>query len=323
MNILEEFRPLTDQINQKLLEVVSPHLPRTLKAPILYFLKTPGKKIRPLLTLLTTRLVGGEISEAMAGAVAIELFHDFTLIHDDIMDRDELRRGRPTIHIKWDDSTAILVGDLLVGLSYKELLKSPSAKRAAVMEIFSNTLIKVCEGQALDKEFESRPQVSLKEYLNMIGKKTAWLLKASCEIGAILGSADAQRIAALGNFGYQIGLGFQIQDDLLDMIAEESKLGKRVGSDFRMSKKTYVTIKYQEQWFQHPHWQQQWPGRPAEFPDFADFQRAIVQSGLAHQIEKDIEKHLDNALQFIAPFFPLNDSNPLYRLTLFLRKRQF
>ncbi len=323
MNILEEFRPLTDRIHQELLKVVSPQLPQTLKAPILYFLETPGKKIRPLLTLLTSELVGGNQEDALPGAVAIELFHDFTLIHDDIMDRDELRRGRPTIHVKWDDSTAILVGDLLVGLSFRELLKSPLPRRAAVMEIFSETLIKVCEGQALDKEFESRSRVGLDEYLEMIGKKTAWLIKTSCEIGAILGGANSQEIHALGDFGYQIGIGFQIQDDLLDIIAEEEKLGKRVGSDFRMDKKTYVTLKYQERWQQTPQWQEKLPASVADFSDFQEFRQAVMQTGLAKQIEEEIAKYVKDALDRIAPYFPLNGSNPLYRLTLFLQTRQF
>ena len=181
MPFLEKFNPLIDRIQQNLQGSVKNDFPQSLREPILYFLEAPGKKIRPLLTLLSCETVGGQLEDAIPAATGIELFHDFTLIHDDIMDRDDLRRGRYTIHKKWGEDTAILVGDALVGLAYEQMLASPEAYLSPVLNLFNETLIKVCEGQALDKEFEKRQQVSLEDYIDMITKKTAWLIRLSTQ----------------------------------------------------------------------------------------------------------------------------------------------
>lgn len=171
MEFSEQFKPYIERVRQDLLNSVAPSLPSSLSEPIHYFLQMPGKKIRPLLTLFSCQAVGGRWETALPAAIAVELFHDFTLIHDDIMDQDDLRRGFQTLHVKYGESTAILVGDALIGLAYQELIKSPPDSRDAIVKIFTEALVKVCEGQALDKEFESREQVSVDEYLDMIGKK--------------------------------------------------------------------------------------------------------------------------------------------------------
>ncbi|NOX37978.1 MAG: polyprenyl synthetase family protein [Calditrichaeota bacterium] len=323
MNILEESKPLLTAVEQRLMAVVRPEMPSNLKDPIQYFLETPSKKIRPLLTLYACQMVGGRVEDALPAAAAVELFHDFTLIHDDIMDQDELRRGRPTIHVRWDASTAILVGDALIGLAFQELMQSPPDHLMEVTRIFSEALVKVCEGQGLDKAFESRPRVSLEEYLEMIHKKTAWLIQVSCHLGALIGGGSHEQIEALKTFGYQIGMGFQIQDDLLDVVADPDKLGKKVGSDFLMHKKTYLTIRYDEFLEAHPEWQQRLPARSTQFTQFEAFRKALEDLGILDSTRRVVDTYLQEGLRALETVCPLSPDNPLYRLTRFLAQRDY
>ena len=215
---------------------------RDLRDPIQYVLGGQGKRIRPLFTLLACELAGGDPKSAISAATGIELLHNFTLVHDDIMDRDENRRGRPTVHTKWDEGTAILTGDGILGLAYKILIQSPPPAIAKIASIFSQTIVELCEGQALDKEFERRTEVSLNEYQKMISLKTARLFQSSAEIGAIIGGGTGKQIKNISNFAWNIGMAFQIQDDLLDVVGEETVLGKDVGSDIVSGKKTFLII---------------------------------------------------------------------------------
>jgi len=323
VNILEESQPLLAAVQQRLMAVVQPEMPANLKHPIRYFLETPSKKIRPLLTLYACQTVGGRIEDALPAATAVELFHDFTLIHDDIMDQDELRRGRPTIHVRWDASTAILVGDALIGLAFQELMLSPPNRLVEVTRIFSEALVKVCEGQGLDKAFENRSHVSLDEYLDMIHKKTAWLIQVSCHLGALIGGGNRKQIEALKTFGYHIGMGFQIQDDLLDVVADPKKLGKKVGSDFLMHKKTYLTICYDTYLETHPEWQQRLPARSSQFKHFKTFQKALADLGILESTRQVVDTYLQKGLQALETIQPLSPENPLYRLTRFLAQRDY
>ncbi len=323
MNFLEESRPLLDAVEQRLMAAILPEMPDNLKAPIHYFLETPSKKIRPLLTLYACQTVGGRWEDALPAAAAVELFHDFTLIHDDIMDRDEMRRGRPTIHVRWDASTAILAGDALIGLAFQELMKCPEPHLVAVTRIFSEALVKVCEGQGLDKAFESRPSVSLQEYLEMIQKKTAWLIQVACHLGALIGDGRADQVEALKQFGYHIGMGFQIQDDLLDVVADPKKLGKRVGSDFSMNKKTYLTIRYDEHLRLHPELHAAYPARSSQFTRFQDFRDALERLGLLNATREAVQQYLRQGLRALEQVQPLSKDNALYRLTRFLAQRDF
>ncbi|MFQ5584011.1 MAG: polyprenyl synthetase family protein, partial [Calditrichia bacterium] len=220
MEIFNRYKSYLERIDQSLLDSIPAQLPSTLKEPMLYFLSHPSKKLRPLLTIFSCEALGGRLAVALPVATAVELFHDFTLIHDDIMDEDDLRRGKPTIHVKWDSGTAIMVGDALIGLAYQQLMKSPSRFLSGIVEMFSEALVIVCEGQALDKAFETSRRVNMTEYLAMISKKTAWLFKTACGIGAILGGASPREIELLSQFGNNLGLAFQIQDDLLDFTAD-------------------------------------------------------------------------------------------------------
>lgn len=276
-----------------------------------------------MLTLFSCQAIGGDTDDALPAATAIELFHDFTLIHDDIMDQDELRRGLTTLHVKYDEGTAILVGDLLIGLAYQQLMKSTSPQIDKIINIFTEALVKVCEGQALDKEFETRTDVSVDEYLDMISKKTGWLIKVACSIGGLSGNAAPEQVELLTSFGDNLGLGFQIQDDLLDFIADESKLGKKVGSDFRMDKKTHVTLKYRELLQADATLQSRYPMNIPEFNSFSDFQSALYEIGVVESVRKEADFYIQNALSALEKISPLDENNYLYQITQFLQSRQY
>ncbi len=216
--------------------------PESLYAPIQYTMSGDGKRLRPALLLLAAEALGGARSCSMPAAVGVELLHNFTLVHDDIMDKDDTRRGRPTVHQKWDTDVALLAGDGLVGLAYAALLRSESEKLSQIMRIFTDGIIEVCEGQALDREFEARDFVEMQDYLEMIGKKTACLLRMCTEIGGLVAQGSEEHILSLRRFGENLGMAFQIQDDLLDITADEKKLGKDFGSDVKQKKKTYMYI---------------------------------------------------------------------------------
>lgn len=202
-----------------------------------------GKRIRPILVLLSCETFGGDINNAIDAAIAVEILHNFTLVHDDIMDNANTRRGKETIHKKWDVNAAILVGDELIGLSYRSLLRSNSNNINGILKAFTDGVIEVCEGQALDKEFELSEAVSIDDYIIMIKKKTAELLKTSSIIGAIIGNAEQNGIEAISKYSENIGIAFQINDDLLDVIADEGEFGKKIGGDILEKKKTFLYLK--------------------------------------------------------------------------------
>lgn len=217
--------------------------PYTLFDPLNYIMSGGGKRVRPILVLLSCEAFGGDINNALDAAIAVEILHNFTLVHDDIMDNASTRRGKQTIHKKWDVNSAILVGDELIGLSYRSLLRSKTDNITGVLQAFTDGVIEVCEGQALDKEFEISADVSIDDYKIMIRKKTAELLRTSSVMGAIIGNADKTGIEAISNYSENIGLAFQIQDDLLDVIADEGEFGKKIGGDILERKKTFLYLK--------------------------------------------------------------------------------
>ncbi len=220
--------------------------PYTVYSPIKYILSAGGKRFRPILLLLACEAVGGKLSEAIYAAVAIEMLHNFTLIHDDVMDHAELRRGRLTIHKKWDENTAILAGDEMIAQSYKVLLKTKSSALKPVLHVYTDALVQVCEGQGLDKEFESKKNVSLADYFKMISKKTGRVISASTEIGGIVGGGSKKQLIALRKYGECFGKAFQIMDDLLDVVGITKQFGKKIGGDIKEGKKTYLFIKAME-----------------------------------------------------------------------------
>ncbi len=219
------------------------HQPIELYEPIKYILTLGGKRLRPRLTLLSCALFSDDIKPAIPAALAIETFHNFTLIHDDIMDNADKRRGKSTVHKKWNINVAILSGDAMCILAYQLLSQIPTEKLAIVLTVFNDIALKVCEGQQYDMNFEGFHNVSEQEYLKMIELKTATLIAGSLKIGALIGNASMENSQLLYNMGINMGLAFQLQDDLLDTFGDEKLLGKEVGKDIVANKKTYLLIK--------------------------------------------------------------------------------
>jgi geranylgeranyl diphosphate synthase type II len=239
---MTEQKQLTDLINRSLREFDYPTAAKELFTPIRYTLDLGGKRIRPLLTLMAARLFTAKWTDALRPALGIEVFHNFTLLHDDLMDKAERRRGQPTVHTKWGDNTAILSGDAMQSMAYQLVAQTPARHLAAVLELFSATALEICEGQQYDMEFETRSDVSQEEYLEMIRLKTAVLLGCALKTGAIVGGASKGNADALYDFGINIGMAFQLKDDLLDVYGDPALFGKNIGGDILNNKKTFLLI---------------------------------------------------------------------------------
>jgi geranylgeranyl diphosphate synthase type II len=220
-----------------------PTQPPDLYEPISYILSLGGKRLRPALLLMACDIFGGDVNKAVKASLAIEVFHNFTLMHDDIMDKAPLRRGQVTVHERWNQNVAILAGDAMMVEANKLMLQVDDNILRRVMDIFNDTATGVCEGQQFDMSFESRDNVTADEYINMIRLKTAVLLGGALKIGALIGGANDQDAALLYTFGEQLGIAFQLQDDLLDVYGDPDKFGKQVGGDIISNKKTYLLIK--------------------------------------------------------------------------------
>jgi geranylgeranyl diphosphate synthase type II len=220
-----------------------PEQPATLYEPIRYFLQIGGKRIRPILTLMGAAAFDPtHWKKALPAALSIELFHNFTLMHDDIMDQAPLRRGWATVHEKWSVSTAILSGDALLIFAYQQLCQSPAQQLPILLNIFNSMAQEVCEGQQKDMDFEEQQLVTTQAYLDMIRQKTSVLLGAALQLGAVIGGASAEDQKLLYIFGTQVGMAFQLQDDLLDTYGDPSKFGKQVGGDILANKKTFLVL---------------------------------------------------------------------------------
>ncbi len=233
----------TNKIDERLSKLLIGKEPKSLYEPCRYVLKSGGKHLRGYLVLLTTKVVGGKYSQSYNAAQSVEILHSFTLVHDDIMDNADKRRGIPTLHIKYDVNVAILAGDSLIAVAYKKLLKDCKTNTVSILNTFNQSVIDVCEGQSLDKEFEERADVTIPEYIEMIEKKTGALIKMCCSIGAQIGGAEKSHIKALERYGDNLGLAFQLKDDLLDIIGDSDQFGKNVGGDLIEGKKTYMLLK--------------------------------------------------------------------------------
>jgi len=216
--------------------------PEELYEPLSYMLELGGKRMRPVLVLLGCEMFSREAERALPQAIAIELFHNFTLIHDDIMDKAPLRRGLPTVHEKYNSNIAILSGDVMLVYAYKNLIQCKKNLIEPVVTLFNQTAVEVCEGQQLDMNFENRNDVSVKEYLKMIKLKTAVLIGCSLQTGAIIGGASAKEAERMYHAGYHLGIAFQLQDDILDSFGDEKKFGKQTGGDIIQNKKTILLI---------------------------------------------------------------------------------
>jgi geranylgeranyl diphosphate synthase type II len=240
MKKLEDLQAIISEAVKKL---DFPGYPAALYEPISYILSLGGKRMRPALLLMACDLFGGDVDEAIPPALAIEVFHNFTLMHDDIMDNAPLRRGKVTVHERWNQNVGILSGDVMLIQGYKLMMQVKEHLLRPILDIFNNTAVGVCEGQQLDMEFEQRDNVNIEEYLNMIRLKTAVVLGGALKIGALIGGADVKDANLLSSFGEYLGIAFQLQDDILDVYGDPEKFGKQVGGDIISNKKTYLLIK--------------------------------------------------------------------------------
>ena len=235
----------------ELLDIVRGHIaglqftrtPKGLYDPVSYVLSLGGKRIRPVLMLMAYNLYREDVKSILQSATGIEVYHNYTLLHDDLMDRADMRRGKATVHKVWNDNVAILSGDAMLVLAYQFMAQCASERLKDVMDLFSLTALEICEGQQLDMEFEQRKDVKEGEYIEMIRLKTSVLLAASLKIGAILGGASKEDADALYDFGVNLGLAFQLKDDLLDVYGDPLRFGKNIGGDILCNKKTYLVIK--------------------------------------------------------------------------------
>lgn len=238
---MHSFSLLVELFEERLKELPFPQLPSGLYDPCRYFMELGGKRVRPVLCLMSNELFGDINEDAWHGAMGIELFHNFTLIHDDIMDKAPLRRGKETVHEKYNLTTAILSGDVLNIYAYDQLARIHN-NLSLILHLFNKTSIEVCEGQQWDMDFETRNDVSIEEYIHMITLKTSVLLACSLKMGALLGGATEGNADKLYEFGKNLGIAFQLQDDYLDAFGHTDKLGKQNGGDIIANKKTYLHL---------------------------------------------------------------------------------
>lgn len=240
---MHSIQDLQQIIEKAVKETNYPAEPKELYEPISYLMSLGGKRLRPALVLMATDLFNGDIDAAISPALAVELFHNFTLMHDDIMDKAPLRRGKQTVHAKWNEAVAILSGDVMFVKAYQLMIKVKPNILSQVLEIFNTTATGVCEGQQIDMNFENLEEVTIPEYIEMIRLKTAVLLGGALKIGALIGEASETDAQHLYNFGENLGIAFQLQDDILDVYGDPEKFGKQVGGDILSNKKTYLLIK--------------------------------------------------------------------------------
>lgn len=320
---------LLEQIEKELGQLDLPETPVSLYKPYKYAINVGGKRIRPIMTLLSCGLCGGDIEDAMPAALAAEILHNFTLVHDDIMDSAETRRGEPSVYKKWDSNIAILTGDVMLADAYKQLHyygesnKFTKQEYVAMHHIFSKSIITVCEGQALDMEFVSRTDISDKEYLQMIGGKTAALISLAFEMGAVAAHATHPKRAELAELGYELGIAFQIQDDLLDAIADPEKFGKRPGGDIYEGKKTYLTIRALERANNAQH---SLISRTlvADNPSHESVKQVLDimdQLGVIEDVSRETDAHYQKAFDLLTKFEQSEYKTELEKLLKFLRNR--
>ena len=239
---MKKFEKLTREFNEFLANESFKRQPKELYDPIDYTLKLGGKRIRPVMALLATDCFGGDYKDTLNAALGIEIFHNFTLLHDDIMDDAPIRRGQPTVYQKWNSNIAILSGDTMFALAYEYITNSSPDALQKILRVFNKTAIEVCEGQQYDMNYETS-EICIDEYMRMIKLKTAVFLGACLKIGALIAGAEDKDVENIYHFGENLGTAFQLQDDLLDVFGNEDKFGKKTGGDIVTNKKTYLYLK--------------------------------------------------------------------------------
>lgn len=288
--------------------------PAGLYDPLRYMISIGGKRIRPTLCLLTYLLYRDDINEAiLEPAAALEVFHSFTLIHDDIMDKSPLRRGQDTVWKKWNEDTAILSGDVMQIDAYKRLAKAPADKIGSALDLFSKTAAQVCEGQQYDMEFENRAEVKMEDYAKMIGLKTAVLIACSAKMGALIAGAPAKDCEALYRYGYELGMAFQVADDYLDAFGDEKVFGKPIGGDIVNKKKSWLTVRTLEKTSDKKAFLEAMQ-LPADTPEqkaakIAKVKAIYVACGVDKDAKAEIVRYSERAMEAVKDFQagPLRD----------------
>jgi len=319
---MQSFETLSRQFAEKFDTRHFPEQPASLYEPNEYFLGLGGKRVRPVLCLMGNELFDEIIPDAWHAATAIELFHNFTLIHDDIMDKAPLRRGKPTVHTKYNDSTALLAGDVMLVRAYEYLNKISSAYLSKVLSLFNRTAIEVCEGQQMDMDYESQTNVSMNDYLRMIELKTSVALAASLKVGGLLGGGGERNQNLLYEFGKKLGIAFQVQDDYLDAFGDKNKTGKQVGGDILANKKTFLLIHAMESPSHKKELEQLIKTNPN---DKVEKVVAVYKDCKADEWALQLKnKYFDEALTHLDDIAVLSKrKEPLRELALFLVQRDF
>ena len=291
---------LLDKINSHIADLQFERTPKGLYDPVAYVLSMGGKRIRPVLMLMAYNLYKEDVRPVFSPATGIEVYHNYTLLHDDLMDRADKRRGKETVHKVWNDNTAILSGDAMLVLAYQFMAQCPAEHLKAVMDLFSLTALEICEGQQMDMDFEQRSDVKEEEYLEMIRLKTSVLLAASLKIGALLGGASVEDAERLYDFGMNMGVAFQLKDDLLDVYGDAAVFGKNIGGDILCNKKTYMLIKA----FEHADEEQltrlnAWVDAVAFNPEekVAAVTELYNRIGVKELCEKKMEEYCERAME--------------------------
>ena len=288
-------------INNEILKLDWDREPYGLYEPIEYTLAAGGKRVRPQLAMIASQLFGGKDEEVLPAALALEVFHNFTLLHDDVMDKADVRRGRPTVHVKWNENTAILSGDQMLIEAYKLLSGVPADKLPKVLQLFNKMATEICEGQQYDVDFESQEHVTIEEYLKMIRLKTSVLLANALQTGAYIAGADKQAQEALYEFGINIGLAFQIQDDILDVWSDPKTFGKAVGGDISCNKKTFVYLEAKKRGGEEAKRLEEWYSQVLEdnTEKIAAVKEIFEQLDVRAACEKVVEDYTQKALALL------------------------
>lgn len=299
-------------INNEILKLNWKREPYGLYEPIEYTLAAGGKRVRPQLAVIASRMFGGKDEEVLPAALALEVFHNFTLLHDDVMDKADVRRGRATVHVKWDENTAILSGDQMLIEAYKLLAGVPAEKLPKVLQLFNKMATEICEGQQYDVDFERQEQVATEAYLKMIRLKTSVLLATALQIGAYIAGADEEKQDALYQFGINIGLGFQIQDDILDVWGDPKTFGKAVGGDISCNKKTFVYLEAMRRESEEAKGErlEKWYSQVLEdnTEKIAAVKEIFEQLGVRETCEKVVENYTQTALDILEKL-PQNEAS--------------
>ena len=308
-------------IEQHLSQWQFPAEPKNLYDPLRYFIALGGKRIRPLFTVLSSELYNIPLKESLAGASALELFHNFTLIHDDIMDKSPVRRGLTTVHEKWNANIAILSGDVLMIHAFQALATYTPNTFKALSNMLNQTAIEVCIGQQMDMDFERIDSVTEADYIEMIRLKTSVLLGCACAFGGIIGGANESSINGLYHFGEQLGIAFQIQDDILDAFGDSAKVGKQIGGDILSDKKTILYTTFQSTASEANKAEFLRLSAASDEEKIRGIKGLYEASGVLEYCTKKQQEYQERAMNYLASLECLQPKQPLFTLAEFITKR--